>query len=245
MTGVTGNSYYGCVQGQDAVGLTSAWVSSAAAILVDTVAPVVSSVTSTKADGAYPVGTVIDINVLFSKTVIVTSPGQIGLLLETGSTDRTATYVSGSNSNTLLFRYTVQAGDNSSDLQYQSTSALTVGTGSIKDSANSVADLTLPATGLATSLGGSKAIVVDTIDPIAPVISAPINASYQTAAVSAVSGSSEANAVIELRSGSTVIGSTTAVGTSWSITLASPLSDGSYSLRNSSRLRDFGSEYGD
>jgi hypothetical protein len=104
------------------------------------------------------VGTVIDVRVTFSETVNVT--GTPRLRLETGTTDRYATYASGSGSNTLVFNYTVQAGDTSSDLNYVATSSLTLNGGTIKDAAGNNATLTLPSPGAAGSLGYKKNIVL-------------------------------------------------------------------------------------
>ena len=51
--------------------------------------------------------------------------GRHKLTLETGATDRDATYASGSGTDTLTFDYTVQAGDTASDLDSTGTGALT------------------------------------------------------------------------------------------------------------------------
>ena len=59
----------------------------------------------------------INLSVGFSEAVLVdTTSGTFTLQLETGSTDRYATYSSGSGSSTLTFQYTVQDGDNTADL---------------------------------------------------------------------------------------------------------------------------------
>ena len=61
-------------------------------------------------------GDTVSIQVTFPEAVYVTGTPQ--LELETGGTDRTVDYVSGSGTNTLTFTYTVQAGDTSSDLDF-------------------------------------------------------------------------------------------------------------------------------
>jgi hypothetical protein len=129
-------------------------------IVIDTTAPTVTDVTSTKADGTYGVGTLIPVTVTFSKSVIVT--GTPLLTLETGTTDRNASYAGGSGSATLTFNYTVQQLDNSKDLDYTSSNSLTLNSGTIKDAAGNNATLTLPAPGAAHSLGANKDIVIDT-----------------------------------------------------------------------------------
>ena len=124
----------------------------------DTVAPTVTGVSSTKANGAYGVGEVIDIQVTFSKVVYVTGTPQ--LTVETGATDRAADYLSGSGTTVLTFRYTVQSGDTSGDLDYASTSALALNGGTIKSVTGVAATLTLASPGASGSLGNAKALVI-------------------------------------------------------------------------------------
>jgi hypothetical protein len=122
--------------------------------------PSVSSITSNATNGTYRAGDVIDIRVTFSEAVTVTGTPQI--TLETGTTDRSVNYSSGSGSSVLVFNYTVQAGDTSSDLDYLATTSLTLNGGTIKDTDLNIATLTLPTPGAANSLGSNKAIVIDT-----------------------------------------------------------------------------------
>ncbi|MBL0517122.1 beta strand repeat-containing protein [Aeromonas caviae] len=150
--------------GNDA-SLSHSLVADNASYLVDTTAPVVSGVSSTTAAGTYGVGSVISIQVTFSEAVTVSGTPQ--LTLETGATDRTINYVSGSGSNTLTFNYTVQAGDTSADLDYLSAGALGLNGGTIRDAAGNNATLTLPTPGGAGSLGANEAIVIDTSGPVA------------------------------------------------------------------------------
>ncbi|WP_141655444.1 hypothetical protein, partial [Roseivirga seohaensis] len=65
----------------------------------------------------------------------VTVSGFPQIELETGTTDRTANYFSGSGGSTLTFNYIVQAGDVSADLDYVATNSLTLNSGTIKDGA--------------------------------------------------------------------------------------------------------------
>ena len=128
-------------------------------------------VTTTKAAGYYSIGTTIIINVLFSKLVTVnTTGGTPTLLLETGTIDRAATYLSGSGSRTLVFTYIVQAGDTSSDLDINSISSLTLNGSTIKDASGTNAILTLPAPGATGSLAANADLVIDTTAPSAPVL---------------------------------------------------------------------------
>ncbi|MSX76853.1 MAG: hypothetical protein F2738_02310, partial [Actinobacteria bacterium] len=152
----------------DAVGNLNT-ASSAVTATVDTLIPIVSSLTSPTVNGAYRAGTTIDIAVTLSENVVVTTGGGVPtLLLETGATYRAVSYVSGSGTSILTFRYVVQAGDTSSDLDAQSASALVLNGGTIKDVAGNDAGLIVPIASASGSLATSKAIVIDTTAPSAP-----------------------------------------------------------------------------
>jgi hypothetical protein len=149
------------------------------AITVDPINPVVTSVSSSSANGGYKVGDTLTLTVSFDQVVNVdTTGGTPTLLLETGSVDRNATYVSGSGTNTLSFSYTVQAGDVSGDLDYQSTGALALNGATIRNVTSNDAILTLPATGGVNSIAGQKAIVVDGVVPTVASVSVPANGTY-------------------------------------------------------------------
>ncbi|MAG67867.1 MAG: hypothetical protein CMK74_18700, partial [Pseudomonadales bacterium] len=140
-------------------------------INVEPLNPIITSTGSSSADDTYKVGDTLTLTVTFDQTVTVdTLGGAPTLLLETGSTDRAATYVSGSGSNTLTFSYTVQAGDLTADLNYQSSSALSLNGATIKSAASDDAVLTLPATGSADSIASQHALVIDGVSPTANVV---------------------------------------------------------------------------
>ncbi|MBE9134336.1 DUF4347 domain-containing protein, partial [Tychonema sp. LEGE 07196] len=144
-----------------------------------TVNPVstITSVSAATGDGTYGIGTNIDITVQFSEIVNVTGTPQLSLA---GATP-VASYLSGTGSNTLTFRYAVAAGDNSADLDYLSTTALSLSGGTIKNAATADAILTLPTPGAANSLGANKAIVIDGIVPtVTSVTSTTADGSYGT-----------------------------------------------------------------
>ncbi|WP_417533520.1 DUF4347 domain-containing protein [Marinobacterium stanieri] len=145
--------------------------SSSLSVTVDTTPPTVSQVTASTADGAYNAGDTISIQVVFDNVVTVSGTPQ--LTLETGLADRVASYISGDGTNTLTFNYTVQAGDNTTDLDYLSTSALTLNGGSIQDNAGNTATLTLPSPGAANSLGANTNIRIDTQAPNITQVSIP------------------------------------------------------------------------
>jgi len=148
-------------------------------IAIDTQAKV-TGVTSPLPNGRYGAGTVISITVLFNQSVVVTGTPQLAL-----NTGAVATYSSGSGTNSLTFTYTVAAGQTSADLDYTSTSALTLNGGTIQDEATGQnVTLTLPAPGTAGSLGANKDIVVDTTAPhVTAVDSTTPDGSYGFGAV--------------------------------------------------------------
>jgi len=133
------------------------------ATLTDLNGPMITSVSSSTADGLYKIGEQIAIEVTVNESVVVTGTPQ--LTLETGATDAVVNYSSGSGSNTLVFNYTIASGDINSDLEYQSTSALALNGGTIKDASGNASTITLPTLGTANSLAGNKALVVDGVVP--------------------------------------------------------------------------------
>jgi hypothetical protein len=148
------------------------------ALVVDTTPPVVSGVTSSTADGSYHVGDTISIQVDFGENVTVTGTPQ--LTLETGATDRTVDYASGSGTSSLTFVYAVQAGDTSADLDYVATNSLMLNGGTIKDGVGNNATLTLASPGAAGSLGANKALVIDTTAPTVDSIARHAPATFNT-----------------------------------------------------------------
>src|SRR5260221_3503881 len=105
-------------------------------LLIDATAATVAGVSSTTANGSYKAGDTIAITVQFSESVTVT--GTPRLTLETGSTDEVVDYASGSGSDTLVFNYTVQAGDTTIYLDYLSSSAFPSDIPAINDASRSL-----------------------------------------------------------------------------------------------------------
>uniref|UniRef100_UPI000DE2FB18 Ig-like domain-containing protein n=1 Tax=Pectobacterium peruviense TaxID=2066479 RepID=UPI000DE2FB18 len=140
------------------------------AITVNPNNPTITSVSASSADGVYKIGQTIQVTVAFDSNVVVDTTGGVPtLLLETGAFDRVATYVAGSGSNTLTFEYIVHSGDLSADLNYASTSALSLNGATVQDNANRTAVLTLPGLNSLNSLAAQKAIVVDGVLPTAAI----------------------------------------------------------------------------
>ncbi|WP_172969643.1 DUF4347 domain-containing protein, partial [Rhodanobacter sp. T12-5] len=165
---------------KDAVGndatLTLNSVGSTAAVLVDAVAPTVSSV-DVPPDGTYAAGNNLDFTVNFSEAVTVNTGGgtpRIAITLDTGGTVY-ADYVSGSGTSALTFRYTVGSG--TLDTNGITVGALSANGGTLKDGASNNAALTL------NSVGSTTAVLVDGVAPSVTSINRVTSASTNATSV--------------------------------------------------------------
>jgi hypothetical protein len=145
-------------------------------LVIDTTAPAVTGVSTTTSTGTYGVGTIIPISVTFGEVVIVTGTPQ--LTLNDGAV---VNYTSGSGTNTLTFSYTVANNQNTSNLDYASTSALALNGGTIKDAAANNANLTLPATGT-NGLATKHIVISTTVDAVVTQVTTPAPTGHYIAA---------------------------------------------------------------
>ena len=153
-------------------GLALSSTGSITGVLVDALAPLTTSV-NVPASATYIAGQNLDFTVNFNESVIVnTVGGTPQLTLTIGSTSRQATYLSGSGSSALLFRYTVQAGENDSD--GIAIGNLAANGGTIKDAASNNASLTL------NSVGATTGILVDSIAPMVAEVTAVLTPNIDT-----------------------------------------------------------------
>jgi outer membrane protein OmpA-like peptidoglycan-associated protein len=194
----------------------------------DTTRPVVTSFSSTKADGTYGIGTTINITATISEDIAVGA--SITVTLDTGDT----VLLTRATATTLTGTYTVSAGDNSADLtvsSYVLTSAPTDASG------NAMTSTALP-TG-ANNIAGAQAIVVDTTPPtlrsatantagtqVTLTFNEPLNATTAVASDFAVSVGTVTKTVSSISvSGSTVIltlGTPAAIGDVISVAYTAP-----------------------
>jgi hypothetical protein len=160
---------------RDAAGNSSDPLTSFAALVVDTTAPIgalavagatpVAPVRSSTPDGTYGIGASITLNLEFSEAVRVNTTGGVpSLQLETGAVDRFAHYSGGSGTTTLSFTYVVQEGDRSADLDHLSSSALALNGATIQDGAGNDAILSLAAPGAPGSLDANANLVIDAVN---------------------------------------------------------------------------------
>ncbi|WP_248928560.1 S-layer homology domain-containing protein [Paenibacillus hamazuiensis] len=141
-------------------------------VLVEAVPPVVTGVV-VPSSGTYKTGDTMGFTVSFSETVIVNTAGGTPYLpLTIGSTAVNAPYVSGSGSNALTFRYTVQSGDNDADGIAVGADLSTNG-GVLRDGVGNNASLTL------NGVGSTAAVLVDAAAPEVGSVSVPANGTYK------------------------------------------------------------------
>jgi len=200
-------------------------------------APTVTGVSSTTLDGSYGATALIPITVTFSAAVTVS--GTPTLALNSGGS---ASFASGSGSSTLTFNYTVGAAQNSTDLDYSSTSALAGGTINAT-TGGTAATLTLPSPGAAGSLGANKAIVIDTTAPtvlsinrLTPTGQTNANSSvtFRVTYSEAVTVPGAVNFAVVAVNGSNIVGIVSAVsgsGATRDVTVSITSGTGEYRLR--------------
>lgn len=121
----------------------------------------VNEVTAEEVDDDYTVGDTFTIHVVFTAPVVVT--GSPTLKLETGASDGIATFVGLDNNDyDAIFTYTVRGTDHSPNLDYASTTALSLNGGTITSKAGgTVMELILPAPGAVGSISNGHNRPID------------------------------------------------------------------------------------
>jgi hypothetical protein len=135
-------------------------------VKVDGVAPSITSITP-PANATYLISQQMNFSVVFSDTVTVTGTPTLDFVA--GVTTINSTYISGSGTNTLLFRYTPTAGI--ADADGIALSAVNLTSGTIKDSSGNDIDVTIPAV-------DTSAVLIDAILPSIISVTAPANTTY-------------------------------------------------------------------
>ena len=119
----------------------------------------IKSVSSPIIKGTFRSG-VVPIIVTFNRSVIVS--GTPRLILLTGNPQTTAVDLRFVAGNRLYFLYRIVPGNSVSFLDYASSAALDLNSGSIRDAGGNEANLTLPDPGSAGSLEGNSKIIIKT-----------------------------------------------------------------------------------
>ena len=137
------------------------------AIVIDTIAPTISNVTSTTPNGTYGYGAAVNVTVNFSEAVTLAG-GSLRVTLDTG-----AVLTFGAFGPALLASgtYTAGAGQSSSDLTAASPLVLTGGA-TLRDAAGNATTLTIPA---GQNIANLKAIVIDSAAAMTLVKSASVS----------------------------------------------------------------------
>jgi hypothetical protein len=137
-------------------------------VLVDGVAPTITSVTGPAA-GTYIVGQNLDFTVVFSEAVVVTGTPRLQLTI--GSTTQYATYQSGTGTSTLVFSYPVQSGDLDTDGIAVASTSIDLNGGTITDvpGNNAVLTFTPPDT---------SSVLVDGVAPTITSVTGPAAGTY-------------------------------------------------------------------
>ncbi|MCP5503482.1 MAG: hypothetical protein H7A25_26520, partial [Leptospiraceae bacterium] len=132
-------------------------------IIIDTLPPTISNISSTNINGSYGQGSKVNIQLTFTEAVTVNNnSGTPFLTLNTSPTIANASYVSGSGTNTLFFTYIVSNGENSSDLDV--TSLILNGSSIVDEAGNNVLLSPFPSGG-SNSLSYNHNILINTIVP--------------------------------------------------------------------------------
>ncbi|MDD3414961.1 MAG: InlB B-repeat-containing protein [Lachnospiraceae bacterium] len=198
-------------------------------VRVDAVVPTISSV-DVPEDNTYAAGAVLTFTVHFSEAVTILGAPIIPITM--GSTFKKAEFVSGSGTDTLIFKYTVQTNDSDSNgIMIDSSIGLNGGT--IKDTPGNATLLSL--NNVASTLG----ILIDAVapnKPSAPVLTAAFDTGLSDSdnitknTILTFTGTAEAGSTVRLYNGTNVIGSDTANGSgNYSIT-TSTLPEGTHSI---------------
>jgi hypothetical protein len=201
---------------------------------VDDTTPVVASVT-VPANASYTAGQNLDFTVNSSENLTVnTAGGTPRIALTIGSTTRYATYISGSGTSALMFRYTVQTGDTDAD-GIAVGSAIETNGGTLQDFAGNDLTTTL------NSVGNTANVLVDAVAPGAPstpdLVAASDDGVSDTDNITAVNtptftGTAEPNATVTVISSlDGNLGATTADGAgNWTFTPGTALTDNTHNI---------------
>jgi len=193
---------------------------------IDKTGPLVSSVT-VPTSNTYIIGNQLNFTVNFSENVTVTGTPSIPVTI--GSNTVQATYVSGTGSNALVFRYTVQGGDSDND-GIAVGSAIALNGGTLKDAVGNDATLTL------NSIGSTAAVFVNTKQPVPTITTAatlPVTGAFTITITfdEPVTGTLVAGEFTSLNA--TLSGVTPVNSTTWTATITPPAGqqNGSGSVR--------------
>ena len=196
-------------------------------VTIDTTAPTVAAVTASPTSGDLAAGSTVALTVELDEAVTVAG-GTPALTLNSGGS---ASYVSGSGTSSLVFSYTVGAGENAADL---TVTGVDLNGATVVDAGNNPADLS------AAAVNPAGTLQIDTTPPNAPgtpdLLAASDSGASDTDNITNVTApvitgtGGEDGATVTLFDGGTSIGTgTVAAGGIWSIT-TSILAEGPHTI---------------
>ncbi|MDP2902113.1 MAG: DUF4347 domain-containing protein [Methylovulum sp.] len=209
----------------------------AGTLFVDTVVPTINSVAITSATGiqnsTVNAGDVISVSVTLNEAILVTGTPQLALNI--GGSPVQASYASGGGSSTLVFTYTILAGQTDINGISIAANSLTLNGGTLKDAAGNPAMLTH------ALVADNAGYMVDTTVPVASTPDldtasdkgASSTDNITNVATPTLTGTAEAGSTVKIydTNGTTVVGTGTAnVGGNYSIVTSSPLTSGAHTL---------------
>lgn len=204
---------------------------SVGAIINGDAAPVVSSV-SVPASGTYLIGQALEFEITASDSLVVnTSSGIPRLVLTIGSATRYASYINGSGTNSLLFRYTIVQGDRDT-AGIKIGPAIELNGGTILDGAGIPLNAELNVVGsTAQVLVGVDAPTEITLSPASVNQSAVDGALVGTLKAQAPAGDTGLSFSLVAGEGDTDNGAFTITGASLQVNHPADLSAGTYTVR--------------
>lgn len=156
-------------------------------IISITTVPDITSV-GVPANNTYTSGENLDFTLNYNENITVnTGSGTSGLSITIGTTNYEATYLNGSGTSSLIFRYIVQNGD--LDTNGITVNSLSENGGTLQNGNGVNANLTL------SNIGNTTSILVDAVNPVAPIVTLPTNAITVNSTVQTISGTHTENGV--------------------------------------------------
>ncbi|MCU8085751.1 beta strand repeat-containing protein, partial [Shewanella sp. SM23] len=174
--------------------------------VVDTVVPAVTSV-GVPANATYEEGQNLDFTVNTSEAITVdTGGGAPRIALTIGADTVYASYLSGSGSSAVIFRYTVQSGDLDID-GIAVAGSIEANGGTLKEGSGNTLNSVL------NSVGSTLAVLVDAVPPTVSSVAVPANDTYVAGETLSLTVSTTENVTVNTGSGTPRIALTMGVAT--------------------------------
>ena len=188
------------------------------------------SLTATSTDAGGNVSAASPAVTFIADTAAPTAPVITSPASGTNSNDNTPTLSGTAEANSIINIYDgatligTTTADGSGNWTFTPVTALT-------DGSHSLTATSTDAGGNVSAASPAVTFIADTVAPLAPAITSPTSGTNSNDNTPTLSGTAEANSIINIYDGATLIGTTTADGSgAWTFTPTTPLTDGSHSL---------------